>query len=216
MQTAILTSPGSRAASLDLVAGMLALNFTNTSSGRGGPEHMEHLRSAGDVLAWAHHAGALTDTELAAASAQMAPGSATGARLFDAAQALREVIYRIGLAFAEGRPPPLEALDELAATHAACLASARLTRRQAGGYAWAWDARQELTHAVLGPIGLSAVGLLLGMDLSRVKQCCGQHCGWLFFDLTKNKRRRWCEMSVCGNRAKQRALRQRRAAADPT
>jgi predicted RNA-binding Zn ribbon-like protein len=31
----------------------------------------------------------------------------------------------------------------------------------------------------------------------------------LFFDATKNKRRRWCEMEVCGNRAKQKRRRAR-------
>ena len=45
--------------------------------------------------------------------------------------------------------------------------------------------------------------LLQQADLARVKQCAGEKCGWLFFDATKNKSRRWCEMEVCGNRAKQ-------------
>jgi predicted RNA-binding Zn ribbon-like protein len=47
-------------------------------------------------------------------------------------------------------------------------------------------------------------------DLSRTKRCEGKECGWLFFDATKNKSRRWCEMRVCGNRAKVTASRQRR------
>ena len=50
---------------------------------------------------------------------------------------------------------------------------------------------------------LSALTLLQQADLTRVKQCQGEKCGWLFFDATKNKSRRWCEMEVCGNRAKQ-------------
>jgi predicted RNA-binding Zn ribbon-like protein len=206
------SSPGSRAHSLDLVAGILALNFTNTSSGRGGPEHLEHLRAAGDVLAWVHHAGGLTDDELERAARLAPPGSAAAERLFEAARALREAIYGIGLAFAERRQPPPAALAALAAIHADCLSTARLVPRPNGGFAWGWALEENLTHAVLGPIALSAAGLLLGMDLGRVKQCGGQHCGWLFFDQTKNKRRRWCEMSVCGNRAKQRRLRRRRAA----
>jgi predicted RNA-binding Zn ribbon-like protein len=45
---------------------------------------------------------------------------------------------------------------------------------------------------------------LLQADLSRIKMCQGEKCGWLFFDATKNKSRRWCEMEICGNRAKQR------------
>lgn len=30
---------------------------------------------------------------------------------------------------------------------------------------------------------------------------CG-HCGWLFLDRSKNRSRAWCDMTVCGNRAK--------------
>lgn len=208
-----LSSPGSRAHSLDLVAGILALNFTNTSSGRGGPEHLEHLKAAGDVLAWVHHAGGLTDAEMAEAARLAPPGSAAAVELFQAARALREAVYDIALAFAEQRLPPAAALAALSAIHADCLSTGGLVPRPSGGFAWGWDLGRNLVHAVLGPIALSAAGLLLGMDLSRVKQCGGQHCGWLFFDQTKNKRRRWCEMSVCGNRAKQRRLRRRRGAA---
>ena len=51
--------------------------------------------------------------------------------------------------------------------------------------------------------------LLLDADFSRIKQCRGNHCGWLFYDSTKNKSRQWCDMSVCGNRAKASALRAR-------
>ena len=58
-------------------------------------------------------------------------------------------------------------------------------------------------EAVLGPISLSALTTLLQADLTRVKQCQGEKCRWLFFDATKNKSRRWCEMEICGNRAKQ-------------
>jgi predicted RNA-binding Zn ribbon-like protein len=56
---------------------------------------------------------------------------------------------------------------------------------------------------VLGPIALSALATLGQADLTRVKRCEGEKCGWLFFDTTKNKSRRWCEMEICGNRAKQ-------------
>jgi predicted RNA-binding Zn ribbon-like protein len=45
----------------------------------------------------------------------------------------------------------------------------------------------------------------------RVRECRGEHCGWLFLDLTKNRSRRWCEMEVCGSRAKMQRYRARRA-----
>ncbi|MCL4825828.1 MAG: CGNR zinc finger domain-containing protein [Caldilinea sp.] len=31
-----------------------------------------------------------------------------------------------------------------------------------------------------------------------------QFCGWLFFDASRNRSRRWCSMEDCGNRAKAR------------
>ena len=49
----------SRAGTLDLIAGALALDFANTASGRGGPQHLEHLREPAHVLIWAEHAGVI-------------------------------------------------------------------------------------------------------------------------------------------------------------
>jgi predicted RNA-binding Zn ribbon-like protein len=88
------------------------------------------------------------------------------------------------------------------------LATATLSPNE-DNYTWTWDPRIELTAAILGPITVSALNLLVQADLSRIKQCRGSHCGWLFFDGTKNKSRQWCDMSVCGNRAKASALRAR-------
>ena len=38
----------------------------------------------------------------------------------------------------------------------------------------------------------------------------GPHCGWLFFDGSRNASSRWCSMSICGNRTKTAAYRRRR------
>jgi len=37
---------------------------------------------------------------------------------------------------------------------------------------------------------------------SRVRECPGERCGWLFLDDSPAGRRRWCSMATCGNRAK--------------
>ena len=63
---------------------------------------------------------------------------------------------------------------------------------------------------VSGPIALAAVRLFTEGDFHRIRECGGHACGWLFYDRSKNNRRRWCEMEVCGNRAKQRRLAARR------
>ena len=42
----------------------------------------------------------------------------------------------------------------------------------------------------------------------RLKAC--RHCTYAFFDRSKNRSAAWCSMSICGNRTKNRAYRQRR------
>jgi predicted RNA-binding Zn ribbon-like protein len=47
----------------------------------------------------------------------------------------------------------------------------------------------------------------------RLKSCPGAHCGWLFFDGSRNASSKWCSMSICGNRTKTAAYRRRRSTA---
>jgi predicted RNA-binding Zn ribbon-like protein len=47
---------------------------------------------------------------------------------------------------------------------------------------------------------------------SRLKVCRDHECEWAFYDHTKNRSGAWCSMEGCGNRAKARAFRERRAA----
>ena len=39
-------------------------------------------------------------------------------------------------------------------------------------------------------------------DPNRIRRCAGPTCVLLFLDVSKSGRRRWCDMAVCGNRAK--------------
>lgn len=48
-------------------------------------------------------------------------------------------------------------------------------------------------------------------DWSRFRACAAPDCGWVFIDRSKNSSRRWCDMASCGNRAKARSHRTRRA-----
>ncbi|MDQ0471573.1 CGNR zinc finger domain-containing protein [Labrys wisconsinensis] len=198
----------SRAGSLPLIGSEIAFDFTNTASGRGHESQQDHLRCGADVVVWARHARVLAPGDGDVAKQMLAADTALADRLLARALELRETIHRTGAVIAAGGEPTAEDRDRLTAEHAACLTRARLTPHQ-GGFVWAWAAADGPAEAILGPVTLSALTLLTQSDLSRIKQCQGEHCGWLFFDVTKNKSRRWCEMEVCGNRAKQKALRAR-------
>jgi predicted RNA-binding Zn ribbon-like protein len=45
----------------------------------------------------------------------------------------------------------------------------------------------------------------------KLKACRSDTCRWAFIDNARNRSRQWCDMAVCGNRAKARAFRSRRA-----
>ena len=45
----------------------------------------------------------------------------------------------------------------------------------------------------------------------RLKACGDHGCEWAFYDWSKNRSGTWCDMAVCGNRAKARAYRDRRS-----
>ncbi|MEV8376693.1 CGNR zinc finger domain-containing protein [Kribbella sp. NPDC056861] len=49
---------------------------------------------------------------------------------------------------------------------------------------------------------LAAGRLLEREDLTRLRECQDDDCGWLFLDRTKNGSRRWCSSGDCGNRAR--------------
>jgi len=79
------------------------------------------------------------------------------------------------------------------------------------------DSKGDITPAP-GSTGVAgALGLLMAVihesqtdgSWTRLKSCPGHHCGWVFFDNSRNGGSTWCSMQVCGNRAKARAYRRR-------
>jgi predicted RNA-binding Zn ribbon-like protein len=199
----------SRAGSLDLIADDLALDFANTESGRGFPSHENHLREAEHVAQWLKHAKALPAEDADWLAKQVSRRADLAADLLAQAVALREAIHDIGAALGRRKKAPEASLAALSALHARFVAQAALAPGVLS-CRWRWSVRAAPVEAALGPIALAAVRLFTEGDFHRIRECGGHACGWLFYDRSKNNRRRWCEMEVCGNRAKQRRLAARR------
>jgi predicted RNA-binding Zn ribbon-like protein len=199
----------SRAGSLDLIADDLALDFANTESGRDFPSHQNHFREATNVVEWLRHAKALPVEEADWLGKYAAGRADLAADLLAQVTELRAAIHDIGAALGRHAKPPEAALASLSALHARCVAKAELAPG-ALSCRWSWSVRASPVEAALGPIALAAVRLFTEGDFHRIRECGGHACGWLFYDRSKNNRRRWCEMEVCGNRAKQRRLAARR------
>src|SRR5271156_201909 len=83
----------SRAATLDLVGDSLALDFTNTSSGRGSPSHQEHLRDFDTLVRWVEHARVVAAPNCVYLREQAARHPKRAAAIFARALAVRELIW---------------------------------------------------------------------------------------------------------------------------
>ncbi len=201
---------GTRAAVLPLIGGPLCLNFTNTAHGRGAPDHTDNLVDYAALIAWSKHAEAVgageADRLLAVAARHPRAAEAVRRRAIE----LRERLHRCFLALQRGGKPEPADLEGINQELTLALPHARL-KPDDGGFSWAWDDEPALDR-MLWPIVRSATQLLTAPELPRVKQCAGRGCSWLFLDTSKNGSRRWCEMEVCGSRAKARAYYARRKA----
>jgi predicted RNA-binding Zn ribbon-like protein len=125
-----------------------------------------------------------------------------------AARDLRETIQRVAFALLARQPPP--------AHHVAVLnafaAGPPLVR--------ALDAETQAL-VITGPVSVEAVLSELARDAldlvadprarGRVRQCESPDCQLLFFDDSRPGRRRWCSAARCGDRARARAYRARKA-----
>jgi predicted RNA-binding Zn ribbon-like protein len=190
-------------ASPKYVGGNAALDFANSLRGRDdGVPRGDHLGGYDDLLVWGEGAGLIERREARRLRSEAARRPREAAQTFGKAIALRETIYRIFRALADGHRPPRADLEALNAALAASLPHQILVEAE-DGFGWAWEDTPALDR-VLWPVLRAAAALLTSDRLPRVRECGGDHCGWLFLDETKNRSRRWCEMSVCGNRAKAR------------
>jgi predicted RNA-binding Zn ribbon-like protein len=214
-----MATPAPAAATMRLVGGDPGLDFVNTvggrePTGRGAVKvRADKLASYADLVAFAVHAGLID------------PGAGRGlrrrgdARPREAAAALgravgfREALYRTLQALRRGRrpaPADLAALnDEIAAARSReALAAGR------EGLRWEWRGAGERLESPLWPVARAAAALLVSPELSRLRQCGGDDCGWLFLDRSRNRSRQWCTMEDCGNLSKVRRFRRRHARRD--
>ncbi|HVL24824.1 MAG TPA: ABATE domain-containing protein [Thermomicrobiales bacterium] len=126
------------------------------------------------------------------------------------AVALREALYRIATALADGDTPDAHDLATLEREIHAARANARL-RAQDGVLAWAFTDEPELDR-LLWPIAVSAEHLLRSPEARRIRRCAGEACQRLFLETTKNGSRRYCSTRGCGNRERVRRFRERATA----
>lgn len=196
------TAPGRPRKSLPgWSGGALCLNFAETLEYRPSRFHKESLNSYADLLSWGVQMGVMTDLEADRLANEAITRPKEAAEVLDRALALREAIYGVFLAVAGGAQPSEADLATLNVTIGETLVNLRIVPT-AGGFARGWAERRDALDSVLWPVVWSTLDLLTSEKLALVRECTSPDCSSLFIDTSKNHSRRWCNMKVCGNRAK--------------
>jgi predicted RNA-binding Zn ribbon-like protein len=192
------------------IAGDPSLDFLN-SIGTPVDTTVEWLADGEDLMAWLERAELVPPKAAATIRANCFPGEldAVAAQ----ARALREwfrafVFAHRGHSLGPDSLHELEPLNRILERDDAYGAIAvrpidapdQLTR---SGLEWRTLRRWRTPDTLLLPIAHAIANLLTSEDLSRVKACERSPCTLFFLDRTRGQARRWCSMTVCGNRAKQ-------------
>jgi predicted RNA-binding Zn ribbon-like protein len=188
-----------------MVGERLCMDFINTVSWRESTEkRREWFAGYANLVDWSIHAGVLSGQQAKALLLKAEEKPPEAGDVLKQAVEMREVMYRVFKSIAEEAPPLEKDLDRFNEFVSRFYRKLQLIHEK-DYYIMKFDYSGENLDMMLPPILQSAVDLLVSKnDLERVKQCEGDPCGWLFFDTSRNRSRRWCSMADCGNRAKAR------------
>jgi predicted RNA-binding Zn ribbon-like protein len=207
------------AGEMKLVGGRLCLDFINTVDGRKSDAPRKEsrsiesilgdkLREYSDLVEWSRHSSIVTATE-AERMIQASRRNAAEARdVLRRAITLREALYRICKAVMTRRRPQTADLEIV---NGELLEARNHEKLIHGAHGFTFESAdsEAVLDRMLWSIVHSATELLTTADLSRLRECSGEECGWLFEDTSRNRSRQWCDMQDCGNLAKVRRYRTR-------
>ena len=191
----------------------LSVDFANTIYS---PDHEDgSLRSAADVLAFLVEARAIDRQEVAAVRKTLRRRPSADARLLHEALRLRAAVRDLLQALDKRERIPTGAIDVVNAVLAADAGFEQVGASAGGRFKLVYRRLRAGVVGALAPIGRAASRLLLD-HRAKIRKCANPGCIRYFYDSSRTGARRWCEMAVCGNRAKVAAFLKRRATKRPT
>jgi predicted RNA-binding Zn ribbon-like protein len=203
-----------------------AIDLLNTVATPAGTT-FDWLTDGADLIAWLEQA-ALIDPATASEFRKRNPRELDG--LAKEARALREGLRQFvkrhaGKPLKPGALKELEGVNELlardhiyfqieprsASTSVARSSSTQPSSTQAPSFEINPRRRWTRSEQLLQPLAFAIGDLVSSADFRLVRGCESPECTVFFYDRTKNHRRRWCSMALCGNRAKVAAFRDRQS-----
>lgn len=190
------------ASNIELLGGHISLDFTNTVSTRLESHQVEHLRDYSALVDWSRHAGILSLDRARRLKRLAAHHPSKAATVHHRAIELREVLFRIFSAVAQGNGPRDDDLHDLNTALRDAMGRLQVHRLKER-FQWGWASEPEALDAMLWPVVRAGAELLTAPERQKIRQCANHPlCQWLFLDKSKNHSRRWCSMALCGSRDK--------------
>jgi predicted RNA-binding Zn ribbon-like protein len=192
-----------RPSRFELTGGMLCLDFVNTLDNRPSGQPKELLVNYVDLARFAEDTGILEAYQVDQLIERSPLAPAAAEQALRAAREMREALHEVLAATMKRQAAPRMALARIngyiqtAAEHSELIES----KENKGRFEWRFTNDSSFQFP-LWPIARSAAELLASPDLEFVRTCASETCQWFFLDTSKNHRRRWCDMKLCGNRAK--------------
>jgi predicted RNA-binding Zn ribbon-like protein len=187
----------------DAVGNHPALDFCNTRAGWGTSSPKEYLRAPTVLPLWARETGLLSPADLTR------PPDADADAALARALLLREALYACALQQGTRADWALVSAEAAHARSVSVLVPGGGAPTEPTPASWQVDPGVGPVGAALALVASAAEDLLTSPLSAVVAACPGEGCGWLFAD--PRRRRRWCSMAACGNRAKARRYAERRA-----
>jgi predicted RNA-binding Zn ribbon-like protein len=192
----------------ELSGGAPAMDFLNTLDERRGAR-VERLNGYDALVDWALQAGVLSERQANALIKSAKHNPAQAAQVLKEALRLREFLFKAMQTIVAKNGIEKSYLKTLNGW----VSKASRQRRLAAGndvLIWSWGDAGLDPNVMLWRIVESAAETLASGDLRRrLRVCGGTTCAWTFLDFSPKQNRQWCDMSVCGNRAKARRHYQR-------
>ncbi len=172
-----------------------ALDFVNTLElQRGVPT--DHFHTTGDALDWLHERGLVH----AESGGPVAPADASDERTLRRIRRIRAALRELVEATYEGRPPASSAIHEV--NRALQTRAIMQLVPSADGVLLGHRHVGDPVDDALANVSQQIVREIVGGRPERLRACASDTCRWVFYDDSRTGRRRWCDMTSCGNRAK--------------
>jgi predicted RNA-binding Zn ribbon-like protein len=188
-----------------------AFDFLNTYELESG-SWIEHLQTPNQAFEWIKAHDVVHGSLLDEARTRLSADPAAAERVLGKIRRVRDALRNVAYAVAEDRPAPATALAEV---NRALRAREIIELEPAAdgirvGHRHVGDPVDDALARLAQPV---VQAIATGHE-DRFRICANDECRWVFYDESPTGRRRWCDMSTCGNRAKAARHRAKKRAAE--